>query len=165
MACLLVLACAFALLMTLALDTPIWMIVGFLFLLGCQGGLTNQIPVSALSQIKKEEEQEIANASTLLAVLRAAAAPLGVAIFASFVQNRSQYYLESLSRQGITGAVLQPQSILFAMHESFLSASVLALVAFAVMAFVPRRKKEPGSPASIPLREKSITQQKESMIK
>jgi len=155
-----IMACAFALLLTLTLHTPIWMLVCLLFLLGCPGGLTNQIPVAAFSQIKKEEEQELANASALLSVLRAAAAPLGVAVFASVVQNRSQYYLESLARQGLTGIELQSQSLLFAMHESFLSASILALAAFAVMTFVPRGKRSQDLQPAVPLEENLLLDRK-----
>ncbi|GHO96618.1 hypothetical protein KSF_066660 [Reticulibacter mediterranei] len=72
---LLLLACALAALMMLALDTPIWMLVCLFLFLGAANAMTNQVGVSALSQMKREEEQAIANASTLLSVLRAAAAP------------------------------------------------------------------------------------------
>ena len=138
---LLLLACALALMMNLALNTPIWMIVCLLFLLGGASGMTNQIAVSALSQIKREEEREITNATTLLSVLRAAAAPMGVAIIASFVQARSQLYMPKLSAQGLAGSLLQHQSYLFAMHEGFLVTAILALIALVAMCCVPRRKK------------------------
>ena len=139
---LLVFATAAALLMTLTLTTPIWKIVGILLLLGCASGLVQQIPVAAMSHIKKEERKEIANGSTLLIVLQATAAPLGVAVFSSIVQGRSQQYITRLSTQGITGELVQLQSTLLAIHESFLLAVLLILVAFGMMCLVPSRRKE-----------------------
>ncbi|HYX50886.1 MAG TPA: hypothetical protein VE843_14145, partial [Ktedonobacteraceae bacterium] len=124
------------------LTTPIWKIVGMLLLLGCASGLLQQIPVAAMSRIKKEEHKEIANGSTLLTVLQATAAPLGVAVFSSIVQGRSQYYSISLVTQGITGVLLQLQSTLLAMHESFLLALLLILVAMGMMCLVPPRRKK-----------------------
>lgn len=135
---LLLFACALALLMTLALDTPIWVLVGLFLLLGSASGMTSQIAVSALSQIKKAEEQAIANASTLLSVLRATAAPMGVAIIASFVQTRSQSYLRTLDTRNLAETTLLHQSSLFAMHDSFLLVSLLILVALGAMCCVPR---------------------------
>jgi len=139
---LLVFATAAALLMTLTLTTPIWKIVGILLLLGCASGLVQQIPVAAMSRIKKEEQKEIANGSTLLIVLQATAAPLGVAVFSSIVQGRSQQYITRLASHGITGELVQLQSTLLAMRESFLLAVLLILVAFGMMCLVPSRSKE-----------------------
>ncbi len=138
---LLLFALALALLMTLALDTPIWMIVCLFLLLGGASGMTNQIAVSALSRIKKEEELAIANASTLLSVLRATAAPLGVAIIASFVQVRSQQHMQSLQAQGLTGTLLAHQSSLLAMHDNFLLTSLLVLIALGSMCCVPHIRR------------------------
>ena len=135
----------------LTLNTPIWMLVGILILLGCASGLTSQITVAAMSHIEKEEQKEVAHGSTLVTVLRSIAAPLGVATFSSIVQTRSQQYTTYLAAQGITGELLQQQSSLLAMHESFLVASFLALLALVTMCFVPRRKKsrkeQPERPA------------------
>ena len=139
---LLVFATAAALLTTLTLTTPIWKIVGILLLLGCASGLVQQIPVAAMSRIKKEEHKEIANGSTLLIVLQATAAPLGVAVFSSIVQGRSQQYILRLATQGITGELALLQSTMLAMHESFLLAVLLILVAFGMMCLVPPRRKE-----------------------
>ena len=139
---LLVFACTAALLMTLTLTTPIWRIVGILLLLGCASALVQQIPVAAMSRIDKEEHQEIANGSTLIIVLQATAAPLGVAVFSSLVQQRSQQYSMFLTTQGLTGELLQLQSTLLAMHESFLLAAFLILVAFGMMCLVPPRRKD-----------------------
>ena len=144
---LLVFATAAALLMTLTLTTPIWKIVGILLLLGCASGLVQQIPVAAMSRIKKEEQKEIANGSTLLIVLQATAAPLGVAVFSSIVQGRSQLYITRLASQGITGELVQLQSTLLAMRESFLLAVLLILVAFGMMCLVPSRRKEKNEQA------------------
>ncbi|GER91315.1 hypothetical protein KDW_54770 [Dictyobacter vulcani] len=129
------------LMVTLALDTAIWLIMGILLLLGAANALVQQIPVAAMSRIKNEEHKEIANGSTLVTVLHATAAPMGVAILASVVQVRSQHYLTSLGLQGLTGKLLQHQSTLLGMHESFLIAASLAVVAFIVMCFVPGNKK------------------------
>jgi len=110
-----------------------------LILLGCAFGLTQQIPVAAMSQILKDELKEVANGSTLVSVLQATAVPMGVAMLSSIVQAQSQQYMQSLAVQGITGALLRQQSSLLAMHESFLIASFLALVALVAMCFVPKR--------------------------
>ncbi len=137
---LLIFAGTTALLMTLTLLTPIWKIVGMLLLLGCASGLLLQIPVSAMSRIKKEEHKEVANGSTLIVVLQSTAAPLGVAVFSSIVQGRSQQYAIHLAAQGIIGELLRLQSTLLAMHESFLVAALLLLLAVGMMCLVPRRK-------------------------
>ena len=126
---------------TLALTTSIWMIVGMLILLGGASGLAQQIPVAAMSGIKKEESKEVANGSTLLSVLQATAAPMGVAVFSSIVQIRSQHYIVSLAAQGVNGELLQLQSSLLAMRESFFIAALLALIAFVAMCFVPKSRK------------------------
>ncbi len=139
---LLVFACTAALLITLTLTTPIWKIVGILLLLGCASGLVQQIPVAAMSRIQKEEGEEIANGSTLIIVLQSTAAPLGVAVFSSLVQGRSEQYSILLTAQGLRGELLQLQSTLLAMHDSFLLAALLILVAFGMMCLVPPRKKE-----------------------
>ena len=137
---LLVLAAAAALMVTLALNTPIWILVGMLILLGCAYGLSQQIPVAAMSQIEKEKQTEIAHGSTLVSVLQAMAAPMGVAVLSSIVQTRSQQYTSSLALQGLTGELLRQQSSLLAMHEAFLIAAFLALVALVAMYFVPKRR-------------------------
>ncbi len=138
---LIVLASTVALMITLTLNTAIWMIVGMLVLLGCAYGFTQQMPVAAMSQIEKEEHKEIANGSTLLTVLQATAAPLGVAMLSSFVSARSQQYTLSLSMEGLSGELLHLQSSLLAMHEAFLISSLLAIVALLAMCFVPGRRK------------------------
>ena len=130
-----------ALMIMFALTTPIWMIVGILILLGCASGLVQQIPVAAMSRIEKEEQEEVANGSTLLTVLQALSAPLGVAVLSSIVQARSQQYKTSLSMQGINGELLRQLSSLLAMRESFLIAAILLLLALVAMCFVPRRRK------------------------
>jgi DHA2 family multidrug resistance protein len=139
---LLIFAGATALLMTLTLTTPIWKIVGMLLLLGCASGLLQQIPVAAMSRIKKEEHKEVANGSTLMVVLQSTAAPLGVAFFSSIVQGRSQQFNMHLASQAITGELLRLQSTLFAMHWSFLLATLLLLVAVGMMCLVPSRRKD-----------------------
>lgn len=130
-----------ALMMTLALTTPIVLIVGILVLLGCASALIQQIPVAAMSRVEKEKHKEVAHGSTLVTVLRAVAAPMGVAVLSSIVQSQSQQHMRSLSAQGIAGELLHQQSTLLAMHESFFVAVVLALVALVAMCFVPRRNK------------------------
>ena len=74
-------------------------------------------------------------------VLHATAAPLGVALFSSLTQARSQYYALSLAGQELSSELLNRQSILLGMRESFLLAACLALVALVAMSFVPRREK------------------------
>ncbi|GAC1447069.1 MAG: DHA2 family efflux MFS transporter permease subunit [Ktedonobacteraceae bacterium] len=132
---------AAALLVTLTLTTAIWMIVGMLILLGCASGLAQQIPVAAMSGIKKEESKEVTNGSTLLSVLQATAAPMGVAVFSSIVQIRGQHYVIGLAAQDVKGKLLQLQSSLLAMREIFSIAALLALLAFVAMCFVPKTRK------------------------
>jgi EmrB/QacA subfamily drug resistance transporter len=138
---------ATTLLMTmLAMQTPIWMVVGILILLGWGNGLAQQIPVSAMSRIEKEEPQEVANGSTLITVLRNVAAPLGVALFSSVVQLQSQMYLKQQALQPLPSELLTQQSTLLAMHDSFLLAAGLAATALVAMYFVPRRRKNRAEP-------------------
>ena len=135
------LAGAMALLTTLALDTPIWMIVAILVLLGAAGGLAQQLPVAAMSRIQKDEHREVANGSTLLSVLRAFAAPMGVAVISSLVQAQSQAYRIRLATQGIGGDLLDHRSTLLGMHDGFYVAFALAVVAVVAMYFVPGRTR------------------------
>jgi EmrB/QacA subfamily drug resistance transporter len=130
-----------ALMMTLATNTPIWMVVGMLVVVGSASGLTNQISVSAMSHIEKDERKEVANGSTILTVLHATAAPLGVALLSSMVQGRSEQYARSLAAEGVTGELLQQQSTLLGMHNSFSIASCLVLAAIVAMGLVPKRSK------------------------
>ncbi|HEU5103513.1 MAG TPA: MFS transporter, partial [Roseiflexaceae bacterium] len=137
---LIVMTGAVALLTTLTLTTPIALFVGILFLLGCAGGLSGQITVAAMSQVRSEEQQAVAHSSTLMSVLRASAAPLGVAMLSSLMQAQSQQYRASLAAPGIGGELLTQQSALLAMHDSFLVALGFALVALIAMYCVPKRK-------------------------
>jgi MFS family permease len=124
---------------TLTLTTPIVVFVGILFLLGCAGGLTGQITVAAMSQIRSEEQQAVAHSSTLMSVLRASAAPLGVAMLSRLMQAQSQQYRTILAAPGLSGELLTQQSALLAMHASFLVAACFALVALIAMCCVPKR--------------------------
>lgn len=83
----------------------------------------------------------------MLIVLQATAAPLGVAVFSSIVQGRSQQYITRLASQGISGELVQLQSTLLAMRESFLLAVLLILVAFGMMCLVPSSRKEKNEQA------------------
>ena len=138
---LLMLLVTVTLMVTLSLDTSILMIIGILILLGGAYGFVQQIPVTAMSRIEKEERQEVANGSTLLSVLQATAAPLGVAFLSSFVSARSYQYMVQLRKQGLTGVLLQNQSSMMAMHEAFLLSSFLTVMALIAMYFVPRKSK------------------------
>lgn len=138
---LLVLLATVTLMVTLTLDTSILTIIGILILLGSAYGFVQQIPVTAMSRIEKEERQEVANGSTLLSVLQATAAPLGVAFLSSFVSARSYQYTVQLSKRGLTGMLLQNQSSMMAMHEAFLLSSFLTAMALLAMYFVPRKSK------------------------
>ncbi|HEY4388359.1 MAG TPA: MDR family MFS transporter, partial [Ktedonobacteraceae bacterium] len=129
-----------ALMTIIALQTPIWMIVGILVLFGWANGLAQQIPVSAMSRIEMDEHKEVANGSTLITVLRAVAAPLGVALLSSLVQIRTQVYLKS-SSQTLASELFTQQSTLLALHDTFLLTSFTAAVALLVMYFVPKRRK------------------------
>jgi EmrB/QacA subfamily drug resistance transporter len=132
---------AAALMMLLAMDTPIWMVVGILALGGAASAFTRQIGVSAMSQIEKDKRKEVAHGSTLLTVLHATAAPMGVALLSSMVQGRSEQYTQRLAAEGITGELLQQQSTLLAMHSSFFIACCLMLAALVAMSIVPKRNR------------------------
>ncbi len=151
------LVAATALMTTLSLQTPIWMMVGIFLLLGSANGLAQQIPVSAMSRIEKEEQQEVANASTLITILRAVAAPLGVAVLSSIVQLHTQMYVKNQASQPLPGELFTQHSALLALHDSFLLASCLAAVAVVTMYFVPqKRKNSREQPAQTPLVEEGI---------
>jgi MFS family permease len=148
------LVAATALMTTLSLQTPIWMMVGMFLLLGSANGLAQQIPVSAMSRIEKEEQQEVANASTLITILRAVAAPLGVAVLSSIVQLQTQVYMKRGALRDIPGELFTQQSSLLALHDSFLLASLIAVAALVTMYFVPRkRKNRQEQPAPTPFLE------------
>jgi hypothetical protein len=137
---------AMALMTTLNLQTPIWIFTGILVLLGCAAAFTQQIPVTAMSNIAKEDHQEVANGSTLVTVLHATAAPLGVATLSSFVEARSQQYTTRLAEQGLTGTLLQHQSLLLGMREGFVVASVIVLIALVSICCVPKRSRQTDVP-------------------
>jgi DHA2 family multidrug resistance protein len=143
-------ASATTLMTMLAMNTPIWRVVGILVLVGAASGLVNQIPVSAMSQIEKDEHKEVANGSTILTMLHATAAPMGVALLSSTVQGRSRQYAQNLAAEGVTGEFLQQQSTLLAMRNSFFIASCLVLIALIVMSFVPKRNKRMIEPPKQP---------------
>jgi MFS family permease len=151
----LILLIATTLLMTrLSLQTPVWALVGILIVLGWANGLAQQIPVSAMSLIEKEEQKEVANGSTLITVLRNIAAPLGVALLSSVVQIRTQVHLHRPASQTLSGELLIQQSSLLAMRDSFLLAAFLIAVALAAMYFVPgKRKIREKQPEHTPLLE------------
>jgi len=92
-----------------------------------------------MSRIGKDEHSRVAHASTLMSVLRAFSAPMGVAVLSSFVQGRIHFYTTSLAAQGVTGDQLTAQSNLLAMHASFLLGAGLALGGLAMVALVPLR--------------------------
>jgi heme/copper-type cytochrome/quinol oxidase subunit 1 len=93
-----------------------------------------------MSRIEMDEHKEVANGSTLITVLRAVAAPLGVALLSSLVQIRTQVYLKS-SSQTLASELFTQQSTLLALHDTFLLTSFTAAVALLVMYFVPKRRK------------------------
>ena len=128
-----------ALLMTLSLTTPLEVILAIFVVMGCAFAMTQQLPVAAMSNIDRYENTEIANGSTLVSVLQATAAPLGVAMLSSLVHTRAPHYRATLTAPGLSAQVLERQSTLSAMHESFALALGLTLLALVVMTFVPRR--------------------------
>lgn len=125
------------LMMTLALNTPIWQVVGILAVLGLGAGLAGQIQVAAMSRIQREEHQEVANGTTLISVMRATAAPLGVTTLSVIVQARSEQHTGRFA-----DAVARQQGTLLAMHDGFLVASILVALAFIGMWFAPARRKQ-----------------------
>lgn len=138
---------AVALMVTLDLTTPVWLIAINLILSGAAFGLFSQIPVAAMSHIKKEAQQEVAHGATLVSVLHATAAPIGVALMSGLAQGRSQQHSLELAAQGLKGELLSRQSSLLAMHDSFMVAIGLLVVAVVIMAAVPRPKKADGERA------------------
>jgi len=145
---------ATAMMTMLALQTPVWMVVGIFIVLGWANGLAQQIPVAAMSRIESDESQEIATGSTLITVLRAIAAPLGVALLSNIVQLQTQVYMKRGALRGTPGELFTQQSSLWALHDSFLLASLIATAALVTMYFVPRkRKNRQEQPVPTPLRE------------
>jgi len=136
---LVLLAVGDGLLMTVSATTQIELIVGMLALLGCAGALTGLIQVTAMSNITKEAHHDIAHGSTLLSVLRATAAPLGVALLSSITQAQSQHYARALANQGLADVLIQQQSTVLALRDSFLVATIMAVLAVCAMCFVPRQ--------------------------
>ncbi len=132
------LAVASGLLLTLSLTVPLWAVLGIFAVLGSAFALTQQLPVAAMSRIDKHESNEIANGSTLVSVLQATAAPLGVAVLSSLVALRTPQHALALASAGLSGTALERQSTLAAMHESFALALGLTVVALVVMSFVPQ---------------------------
>jgi MFS family permease len=157
---LILLITATALMTTLSLDTSIWMLIGILIVLGLANGLAQQIPVSAMSRIEKEAQQEIANGSTLITVLRAVAAPLGVAILSSIVQLQTQMHLKDHASQTLPGELFTRQSALLALHDSLLLATGIAVVALVAMYIVPKNRtsmqKQPERTPLLELEEVSL---------
>lgn len=142
-----VLAAANGLLANVSAHTPIELIVGVLALLGCAGALTGQIQVAAMSGIAKEAHHDVAHGSTLISVLRAAAAPLGVALLSSIAQTQGQRYEHTLASQGLTDTLIQQQSAVLAMRDCSFVAMALAVLAVLAMIFVPRRAgRQPTRP-------------------
>jgi EmrB/QacA subfamily drug resistance transporter len=153
-----VLTSATLLMVTLALNTPIWMIVGIMLLVGCAGALTQQLSVAAMSRVRHEEHTAVAHGASLMTVLHATAAPLGVALLSSIVQLRSPHYTVRLAAEGLSTSLLDQQSTLFAMRESFLVASCLMLAALVAMWFVPNWRKYAKQQAELaPLNEAAIS--------
>ncbi len=144
------------LMLLLTLNSTLWLIVGILVLLGTSNGLAQQMPVAAMSKIKQEEHLAVAHSATLVTVIRAVAAPTGVALLSNLVQTLSQQNVPQLAAQGLTGTLLARQSSLLAMHSAFLVSTLLLLAALGAMICVPRWQKhqheqpqeQPASPES-----------------
>ncbi len=88
------------LMLLLALNSPLWLVVGILVLLGTSNGLAQQMPVAAMSKIKQEDQQAVAHGATLVTIIRAVSAPTGVALLANLVQTQSQQNIPRLAAQG-----------------------------------------------------------------
>jgi hypothetical protein len=99
--------------------------------------------VSAMARIPSAEQQEVANGTALLSVLRATAAPLGVTLLSVLVQARSGGHVTALAAQGLPRALAQREGTLLAMHDSFGLAVALSVGAIVLLWRVPRR----GGPA------------------
>lgn len=135
---------AVLLMLRLALETPVGVIVALLALLGCAFAFLSQITVAAMSRIERHETQEVANGSTLISVLHATAAPLGVALLSNVVQTRSLAHTAELAATGMNAALAEMQGALQAMHDSFLIAAGLVVLALVAMCFVPKRSPQPA---------------------
>lgn len=130
-----------ALLGMLGLNTPILLVIVIMVVFGGAVGLTPQVPVTAMSRIEMDQAQEIANGSTLLTVLQATAAPLGVAALSTIVQVRDQHFSQVLAAQGMKAEaeLSRHQGSLLAMHDGFLVALFVVLLGLAAMCAVPRQ--------------------------
>jgi MFS family permease len=126
---------------TLGMETPIWMVVGMLVVVGSASGFVNQILVTAMSGIEKDERKEVANGSTILTVLHATAAPLGVGLLSSMAQGRSVQHAERLAAEGVVGELLEQQSTLLGMRNSFAIGVGLLAAAIVAMSLTQGRRE------------------------
>lgn len=122
------------LLTTLALDTSYVRIVILLLLLGGAFAFLQQIQVGAMVNIRKDEHVAVANGTTLLTVLHATAAPLGVALLSTLTQLSAQQ----------AGA-------LAGLRQSIFVAAGVAAIGLVAMVGVPARQpsRQPQEPPSV----------------
>jgi MFS family permease len=132
---------AVTLMTTLTADAPLFAVAAILALLGLGSACTGQMQVAAMSRIASEEHQEVANGATLVSVLRATAAPLGVTLLSVIVQARSPGHVASLAARGLPGALTRREGTLLAMHDGFGVAAALTSVAIVLVVCVPARRR------------------------
>jgi hypothetical protein len=126
---------------TLTADAPLGAVAAILALLGLGSACAGQMQVAAMSRISSEEHREVANGATLVSVLRATAAPLGVTLLSVIVQARSPGHVASLAARGVPGALARREGTLLAMHDGFGVAAALTSVAIALVVCVPARRR------------------------
>lgn len=83
----------------------------------------------------------MANAATLVSVLRATAAPLGTTLLSVIVQARGPGHVAALVVRGLPTALARREGTLLAMHDGFRVAALLTSVAIALVLCVPARRR------------------------
>lgn len=114
---------ALALMAALGPEAPYPLIGGVLFLMGGSFGCVQQLPVAAMANTPAEEHAAVAHGSTLLSVIHATAAPLGVGALSTLMQIFGQH----------AGA-------LAGFHRSALVAATVATAALLLMLGAPARR-------------------------
>lgn len=133
-----------------ALTTPNWQIALILTVLGFSFGLILQ-PLTVAAMVHIRDEEQLANGSTLLTVIRSVGGSLGIAVLATVVQSQTRVHSIDLIRQrahNSTEVVLQKQAELLALHDAFFLTTILTILA--VFAALLLQKRSHESTRSLP---------------
>jgi EmrB/QacA subfamily drug resistance transporter len=127
---------------TLGLNSAVIAIVACMVLLGCAGGMSGQVSVLAMSNIERQEIGAVTNASTLLVVLRATGAPLGIALLTSVVQRIGQPNSAKFAHIPFANSIAVRLATLQGMHFSFATAATLGVIALLLLSNIPKNARQ-----------------------